>query len=255
VGASYVRSLSIDEPFVRQTSAGNEFYHVDALGSTLDLTNQAGAVQTSYQYEAFGKTTITGTSSNPFQYTGRENDGTGLYYYRARYHNPSYERFISEDPILAPMNPFAIGLCRITNDTVWLLPSRLLQPEVENGSKLLNGYAYSSNNPLRFIDSTGLEPKKPDEDCKNASDDCVKALKDQDAARPDGTTVSACYSAGMSLATYGRGNYRANHASTMEKCTANTPYGTYQQGAHQGEPVWPTPSACQNKSFQDKCPQ
>jgi RHS repeat-associated protein len=99
VGASYVRSLSIDEPFVRQMSSGNEFYHTDALGSTLDLTNQAGAVQASYHYEAFGKTTLTGTSSNPFQYTGRENDGTGLYYYRARYYHSSMQRFFGEDPL------------------------------------------------------------------------------------------------------------------------------------------------------------
>jgi RHS repeat-associated protein len=99
VGASYVRSLNIDEPFVRQSATGNEFYHVDALGSTLDLTNQAGAVQASYHYEAFGKTTMTGTSSNPFQYTGRENDRTGLYYYRARYYGPISGRFASEDPM------------------------------------------------------------------------------------------------------------------------------------------------------------
>ena len=43
---------------------------------------------------------ITGEASdNPFQYTGRENDGTGLYYYRARYYSPELQRFISRDPI------------------------------------------------------------------------------------------------------------------------------------------------------------
>lgn len=99
VSASYVRSLNIDEPFVRRTAAGNEFYHVDALGSTLGLTNQTGAVQASYHYEAFGKTTVAGTSSSPFQFTGRENDGTGLYYYRARYYSFFLHRFVSEDPI------------------------------------------------------------------------------------------------------------------------------------------------------------
>src|SRR5206468_4209786 len=34
----------------------------------------------------------------PIQFTGRENDGNGLYYYRARYYAASYHRFISEDP-------------------------------------------------------------------------------------------------------------------------------------------------------------
>src|SRR5206468_7989624 len=30
---------------------------------------------------------------------GRENDGTGVYYYGARYYHPQLQRFISEDPI------------------------------------------------------------------------------------------------------------------------------------------------------------
>ncbi len=98
VGALYLRSLNIDEPFVRQSS-GNEYYHVDALGSTMSLSDGTGSVQTTYEYGAFGKTVVNGTSINPFQYTGRENDGIGHYYYRARYYSPQLERFINEDPI------------------------------------------------------------------------------------------------------------------------------------------------------------
>jgi RHS repeat-associated protein len=121
---AYLRSLNIDEPFVRQSSS-NEYYHADALGSVLALTGQTGASQTTYSYEAFGKTTITGASSNPFQYTGRENDGTGLYYYRARYYSPLLHRFILEDP-------------------------------VELAGQQLDLYAYVGNTPTKFTDSTGL---------------------------------------------------------------------------------------------------
>jgi RHS repeat-associated protein len=124
--ASYLRSLNIDEPFVRQSSS-NEFYHTDALGSVLALTGQTGATQTSYNYEPFGKTTITGASSNPFQYTGRENDGTGLYYYRARYYSPLLYRFIREDPI-----------------------------NFHNPDSNTNFYLYSLNNPVNFKDPFGL---------------------------------------------------------------------------------------------------
>jgi hypothetical protein len=39
------------------------------------------------------------SSANRAQFNGRENDQTGLYYYRARFYSPSLQRFISEDPI------------------------------------------------------------------------------------------------------------------------------------------------------------
>jgi RHS repeat-associated protein len=66
----------------------------------LGLTDSSGALPTQYTYEPFGNTTVSGsTNANPYQYTGRENDGTGLYYYRARYYHPQLQRFISEDPL------------------------------------------------------------------------------------------------------------------------------------------------------------
>ena len=53
-----------------------------------------------YAYSPYGETVALGPDEgNPLQYTGRENDGTGLYYYRARYYDPVLKRFISEDPI------------------------------------------------------------------------------------------------------------------------------------------------------------
>ncbi|MGA9672438.1 MAG: RHS repeat-associated core domain-containing protein [Terracidiphilus sp.] len=42
--------------------------------------------------------TIPGTTNNTFTYTGRETDGLGINYYRARYYNPTTGRFLSEDP-------------------------------------------------------------------------------------------------------------------------------------------------------------
>ncbi len=59
----------------------------------------SGTVQTSYTYDPFGKPSSTGaTSSNTQQYTGLQNDGTGLQYNRARYYSPTLQRFIAEDP-------------------------------------------------------------------------------------------------------------------------------------------------------------
>ena len=47
--------------------------------------DETGALSTQYTYDPFGTSTATGgPDRNAFQYTGRENNGTGLYYYRAR---------------------------------------------------------------------------------------------------------------------------------------------------------------------------
>src|SRR5439155_18179723 len=93
-------SRSVDEPFVRLSSS-KEYYHADALGSPSLLTNELGIESTRYSFEAFGRTVSSGSSTNSVQYTGRENDGTGLYYYRYRYYDPNKQRFITEDPVRA----------------------------------------------------------------------------------------------------------------------------------------------------------
>jgi RHS repeat-associated protein len=82
----------------------------DFLGNTIMLADDSGVVKTIYSYEPYGETTSTGeASTNPFQFTGRENDNTGLYYFRARYYHPKAKRFISEDPIgqAGGLNAFA----------------------------------------------------------------------------------------------------------------------------------------------------
>jgi RHS repeat-associated protein len=142
VTANYVRTLNIDEPLARIKSDGTvRYYQTDALGSIVALTNETGTVRTTYSYDPFGAVTISGeTSDNPFQYTGRENDGTGLYYYRARYYSPELQRFVSEDPVLKYGNP----------NTPFLLPALLIAPQA------LNSYLYVANNPVNFTDPLGL---------------------------------------------------------------------------------------------------
>lgn len=54
-----------------------------------------------YAYSPYGETQTVGPDStgNPIDYMGRENDSTGLKYFRARYYDPILKRFISADPI------------------------------------------------------------------------------------------------------------------------------------------------------------
>ncbi|MGC1676735.1 MAG: RHS repeat-associated core domain-containing protein, partial [Candidatus Binataceae bacterium] len=96
--ANMLTGLGIDEYFQRTDASGASSYLTDALGTTLALANPAGGLATSYTYDPFGNTTVSGSSTNPFQFTGRENDGAGLYFNRARYYSPTTQRFIEQDP-------------------------------------------------------------------------------------------------------------------------------------------------------------
>ena len=99
LAASYVQGLGIDQPLAQWQSGAVNFYEQDGLGSVTSLTNASGAVSGSNVYDAFGNTAQFGLA-NPFRYTGREFDADdGLYYYRARYYDPSTGRFLSEDPV------------------------------------------------------------------------------------------------------------------------------------------------------------
>ncbi|HEV8441136.1 MAG TPA: RHS repeat-associated core domain-containing protein [Methylomirabilota bacterium] len=127
VTVGLLTGLGVDEYFIRAEPNGTYGLLTDVLGSTIAVTDAAGALQAQYTYEPFGVATVTGTASNAFQYTGRENDGTGLYYYRARYYAPNSGRFISEDPL----------------------------PLTRRALREFNAYAYARNNPLMFMDPLG----------------------------------------------------------------------------------------------------
>src|SRR5208337_383854 len=91
----------IDEYFARTDSSNNvSTLLTDALGSTIGLVGSAQSMATSYTYQPFGATTASGgANASSYQFTGRENDGNGLYFYRARFYSPTFQRFIAQDPI------------------------------------------------------------------------------------------------------------------------------------------------------------
>jgi RHS repeat-associated protein len=122
--------LGVDQTFSRSVVGGaTSSLLTDALGSTIALADQTGAAQTTYTYEPFGAVTQAGAANtNPFRFTGREDDGaTGLYSCQARYYAPALSRFISEDPLGYPGGP---------------------DP---------NLYAYVGNAPTVYTDPLGLE--------------------------------------------------------------------------------------------------
>jgi RHS repeat-associated protein len=97
----------VDQTWYRAETTGRtttpRSYLADALGSTLALADPAATpvVKASYTYDPYGNATVTGSApTNPFTFTGREQDGaTGLQYNRARYYCPTFGRFVSEDPL------------------------------------------------------------------------------------------------------------------------------------------------------------
>ena len=99
VNANLMTGLGIDENYLRTDSSGMVSFLADALGSTVGLVGSSGTIGTNYTYQPFGAATVNGTNANPYQFTGRENDATGLYFYRARYYSPTFQRFVSQDPI------------------------------------------------------------------------------------------------------------------------------------------------------------
>ncbi len=127
IGNRYIHGPSIDEPLAVTSGKDKYYYHADGLGSIIALTDQSGKVVQNFEYDSFGnlkdqKNRI----KQPFTYTGREWDKEiGLYYYRARYYDPMDGRFISKDPI-----GFKGGI---------------------------NQFQYVQNNPINFVDSTGLD--------------------------------------------------------------------------------------------------
>jgi len=113
-----------------QTRDGTTSYYLpDGQGNIRALTDDSGYVTDTYAYSAFGEVlSRTGSTVNPYQYTSQQFDAlTGLYSLRARYYDPTFGRFLSQDTY----------------------PYKFSNP-VE-----LNRYVYTANNPVNAIEPSG----------------------------------------------------------------------------------------------------
>ncbi len=101
----------------------------DHLGSTSITANSSGGKVAELRYHPWGGTRFTdGATPTARRFTGQVEDvAIGLYFYNARYYDPTLGRFLQADSIVpSPANP-----------------------------QSLNRYSYVLNSPLRYIDPTG----------------------------------------------------------------------------------------------------
>jgi len=107
-------------------STGTQYLHTDALGSPVARTSASGALISRTRYEPYGRTA---SGAGPtIGFTGHFNDiDTGLTYMQQRYYDPVAGRMLSVDPVTTDAN--------------------------SGGS--FNRYAYSNNNPYKYVDPDG----------------------------------------------------------------------------------------------------
>jgi len=121
----------ISESQTLNSSWTPSFYGYDGHGSVRQLTNSAGAVTDTYDYDAFGNlSNQTGSTPNNYLFAGEQYDpALSLYYNRARYLNTSTGRFWNMD----------------TNEGLARDPSTL------------HKYLYVANNAPNAIDPSGRD--------------------------------------------------------------------------------------------------
>lgn len=134
-----------------KTTTETFYYHTDHLGGTSVVTDEQGEVVEVLDYYPYGDTRIseqTRDYGTQKKFTGQEEDPeSDLYYFNSRYYDQNIGRFTTQDPLFQ-----AIGdekkVKEITGQT---------QQELLANPQRLNSYSYALNNPIRSIDSTGMD--------------------------------------------------------------------------------------------------
>jgi len=131
-GAALSEYIYGNQLLSQNRSGVNHFSHRDGSQNVRLLTDGGGNVTDTYAYQAFGQNLDqSGSTTNPYRFAGdRVDPSNGLLYLRARYYEPGVGRFISRDPFE--------GVLR--------------------DSMSLHRYLYANNNPVSYVDPTGLVP-------------------------------------------------------------------------------------------------
>jgi RHS repeat-associated protein len=163
------------------------YYHQDHLGSSSVVTDGAGELVEETAFYPFGHARHAfqpRQRNDPYQFTQKEQDReSGLHYFETRFLASALCRFITPDFKYAELD-------RLASDEFASFAAR---------PQDLNLYAYVRNNPVRFVDPTGMDAKES----KPAPKALVVYTADMfaDAKKRMGFTDEASYQAAL-RATY-----------------------------------------------------
>ena len=119
---------------VRKKHDNIRLYHVDHLGSTTLVTDIDGEVTQHVAYIPYGEVFVeqrNGSWNTPYLFNAKELDEeTGLYYYGARYLDPTHAAWLSVDPMFEKyvgMTPYGycagnpVGLVDVDGEDIYML--------------------------------------------------------------------------------------------------------------------------------------
>ncbi len=121
--------LLTEEGYVTLSDSKYHYYLKDHQGNNRVVINQSGTVEETSHYYPFGGVFASTGNAQPYKYNGKEYDskkGLNWYDYGARHYDAALGRFTTNDPLAEKYY-------------------------------LLSPYTYCGNNPILFIDKSGMD--------------------------------------------------------------------------------------------------
>ncbi|MQY51204.1 RHS repeat-associated core domain-containing protein [Rhodocyclus gracilis] len=233
--ARYFRGSGVDElvaawMYDSDSKLQPFLFHHDHVTSVTAVSGHNGGTTQSVKYSAFGvPQSTTGSSPNRLKYTGREEDGTGLYYYRARYYDPQIGRFVSEDPIAFASGDMSFYVYGSNNPVNFNDPSGLtnLLQYLERGVRVIN-------KALDVHPKTGVAFK---EGFPDFSQQAIKEVKVGNLTGTEKDFALADRAAGYSATNPRPGDFTWHHVQDGQTMQL-VPTSVHQQTAHTGGSAW-----------------